>query len=491
MTRVACCTLHAGCAWRRGSVLFAVFVMIVLAALVGTTLLYRGDSYAAGVDAQRLERRLRAAAWSGVCLAAERLAAQRDELLAGGSPRLGNDLVIESEGEPRFVVRFEELTEEGVRVTPEAARLNLNTATESMLASAPGFDASLAARLVASRGTGFDSVETALNVITPAGSDSEDGVDDDGMSRFTVFSFDPGVTVGVGGGDGSNDPGPGRRRLVLAGPWDDTKSKALGARLSPEAAKAVEDAMKSQQPPRRPAGLVRAMGRAAVPTAQWAAVLDEVAFVRDEYIAGLIDINTASEAVLASVPGIDAGAAGRIVSTRATLAAGQKAKVTWPLTEGVLPLAGFEQAVNHITVRSLQWRVKVVAVREDEPSGVDQARRPGRVVVLEAVIDVASTRPRVAYMRDATYDDLAAVMRSITREGMDEEWPTIERPLEPSAEVIAGPAQPEAVRGAAARRAEGRAPRGGARRTEAAPATEAEPPLRDPRIGRWRPTRRP
>jgi DNA uptake protein ComE-like DNA-binding protein len=472
---------------RRGSVLFAVFVMIVLAALIGTTLLYRGDGYAAGVDAQRLERRLRAAAWSGVCLAAERLGSQRDELLAGATPRLGSELVIESEGEPRFVVRFEELTDAGAQSIAEGARLNLNTATESMLASAPGFDGVIAARLVASRGTGFDSVETALGAIMPGGDEEENDAAPPGASDFTVFSFDPAVTGSGGGSEGSDGGGAGRRRIVLAGAWDDAKAAALKERLPSEAAQAIDEAMKGQQPPRRPAGLVRVLARLGVPTAQWATVLDEVAFVRDDYIAGLVDINSASEAVLACVPGIDASAAARLIVTRETLAAAQRARVTWPLTEGVLPLANFEEAVNFITTRSLQWRIRVEAVREDDDPTGERARLPGRHVVLEAVIDVASTRPRIAYLRDATYDDLAAAMREMTRMEQRGAWP-VPGPEPAAIEAPAPEAAPEQsppVRPAVARRA------ARAERAAQPSAPEPEPAARDPRVGRWRPTNRP
>jgi hypothetical protein len=75
--------------------------------------------------------------------------------------------------------------------------------------------------------------------------------------------------------------------------------------------------------------------------------------------------------------------------------------LVWLVSESILTVDQFEQAIDLLTTRTLQWRVVVEAGFVDTGSdeGADFPPLVDRVVV-EAVIDVASERPRVAYLRD-------------------------------------------------------------------------------------------
>src|SRR4051812_37446493 len=73
---------------RRGSILLTVMVVITLAALVGTTVLYRADAQRGSARNGMEHAQLRALAWSGVQGAMAELASQRGDLMQGGTPAL-------------------------------------------------------------------------------------------------------------------------------------------------------------------------------------------------------------------------------------------------------------------------------------------------------------------------------------------------------------------------------------------------------------------
>jgi hypothetical protein len=86
--------------------------------------------------------------------------------------------------------------------------------------------------------------------------------------------------------------------------------------------------------------------------------------------------------------------------------------VAWPAAEGVLTPEQFREAVDYLTTRSMQWRVRVEAGFETAEEGpavflAEDAPKLRDRIVLEAVIDVSSERARVAYLREITMLDAA------------------------------------------------------------------------------------
>jgi type II secretory pathway component PulK len=141
---------------RRGSVLMAVLVVVVMGAALGTSALLSVQSHRAGTDAEVRRAQSRALAWSGVQAAMREIAAQREELLSGGRPDLtGSWTLFDDELGRQGVVRLVDLseTEDGL-ATSESAKLDVNRATEEMLARLPGVGESLAKRIVEERARG-------------------------------------------------------------------------------------------------------------------------------------------------------------------------------------------------------------------------------------------------------------------------------------------------------------------------------------------------
>lgn len=121
-------------------------------------------------------------------------------------------------------------------------------------------------------------------------------------------------------------------------------------------------------------------------------VLNHFTASDDEVTDGLINVNTASAAVLATLPGMEESLAESIVSARRGISPERRTSIAWLYQEGVLDAAKFKALAPYLTARSSQFTFQVIGF--GLPSG--------RYRVLEAAIDVAGGARRVTYLRDAT-----------------------------------------------------------------------------------------
>jgi len=108
--------------------------------------------------------------------------------------------------------------------------------------------------------------------------------------------------------------------------------------------------------------------------------------------AGMINVNTAPAAVLASVQGMDQAAAEAITTVRAGLDSQTKSTIAWLYTRGVLDEEKFKAVAPMLTAKSYQYRLRCIGF------GVPCQR----MCVLEAVIDIGRGSPRVVYLRELT-----------------------------------------------------------------------------------------
>jgi len=459
---------------RAGVVLVAVLVVVSIGALVGTTLLYGASAgREVGAASVRLQQS-RMAAWSGVQAVAAELAEQRDELLRGGSPRLTRAWRLgTAEGGGVAVYRIVMQGEEVV--VSEAGRLDANTVPADVLAKAPGVGEGGAERIVAGRsGRPFLSVVDVMEELTraevtaaPSRAGASAGGDGSGDATtaadvLTVFSFDPNVQAGIGP---RGSQARGRSRIAVIGELTEEVERELGARLD---RRGVEIASGLFRKGRRLGSYRAVVGELiedGVPAAEWGPVLDAIGpadMEGDEaFVRGRVDINHAPAEVLACIPGIDAAAAEQIVERRGTLGADERASPAWPVVAGILTPRQFAEAADLLTARTLQWRVvveggRLIEERDREPAirigggGDDVGDVPEDAVladrvVLEAVIDVAGERPRVAYLRDVTWLPVAGVlaqrrsaigeegevagMRGEGDDGADDQWAAVSTPV--------------------------------------------------------------
>lgn len=447
---------------RRGVVIFAVLIIVVLSALIGWTVLTRADAQMSTLSASMKRTQARAAAWSGIQAIMGQLMVQREALIGGASPELDGEVDVFAEAGWRGVARVIG------RIEPEAARLNVNSASVEMLVASRAFDAARASAIAAEAASApFGSPEDVPELADPrlsrlaarddpatAGANARASESADGRSGtswtggdigWTAVSADPNVQAGVRGaaGEASFALLSGDRRINLNQAWSEDLGAVFAGRLGPAIGQALKSIMASGRTFVRIRDVLTMVRSAGVGPAEWGALLDAITTTEDEYLIGRIDLTTATAGALACVPGIDADLAETLVRTRERLDAATLRSLAWPVTEGVLTPEQFERAVDSLTTRSLQWRVRIEAGIERAGSGALDATsgivsptargsgerersRPaftarsasggsvesiattgatleGRVV-FEAVIDVASARPRLALFRDVTLE---------------------------------------------------------------------------------------
>jgi DNA uptake protein ComE-like DNA-binding protein len=110
-------------------------------------------------------------------------------------------------------------------------------------------------------------------------------------------------------------------------------------------------------------------------------------------LMGLVNVNTASKAVLSMLPGMDENLAEQIAGARDAVEADKKTSIAWLVSQNVLEPAKFKEVAPYLTARSFQFRVRCVGF--GYPSG--------RFCALEAVVDLAQGTPRTLYLRDLTH----------------------------------------------------------------------------------------
>jgi hypothetical protein len=156
--------------------------------------------------------------------------------------------------------------------------------------------------------------------------------------------------------------------------------------------------------------------------------------------------------------------------------------------EGILSPDEFVKAVDWMTTRSMQWRVRLEAGIIDTDSPERGTPELQERMTLEAIIDVASDRPRVAYLRDVTLLSTAFTLKSridADAEDLDRLPETAEVPDMPA--PTGDPSTGTGLRFNAGLNFNAPPPR-----TNAPPAPSVGPPSPQPpaagvdrRIGRW------
>ena len=105
-----------------------------------------------------------------------------------------------------------------------------------------------------------------------------------------------------------------------------------------------------------------------------------------------VNINTAPASILAQVDGIDEALANTIVSARQGLSPEASRSIAWLLEESLLDADQFKQIEPFIAARSFQFHIQVIGY----------ALPSGRYRVLESIVDLIGSEPRVLYIRDLT-----------------------------------------------------------------------------------------
>jgi DNA uptake protein ComE-like DNA-binding protein len=442
----------------RGMVLLAVLIVITIGALIGATLLVTVDAERSGAQTTLRRTQSRALAWSGAQLVMAELSQQREAMLEAIEPDIQTEWeLFEDERGRAAVVRLIKAGPDESLLVSETAKLDVNHATKEMLAALPGIGTETRAQAIIDarpftsveelvRVEGFaadalygfsDTPEALIAVPTEPGEGGEDafgpdigleiGAPSDAalIDLLTVFSFDPNVQSGLG------NPEPrGKLRVNLNVPWSDRLARAVEDQWGKDAVQVAEQLFNSGVTFGSDEQMIENMLTIGLNSAeQLSPVLDAVTTSDDMYRLGRVDILLADVEVLDALPGIDLAKAFEIVDARENLSALDRLSPMWLVQEGILTLAEFAKLSDHVTTRSTQWRVRIEAGYRApgaiaDVAGVADSVLEGMAadlsfdeplqdrVVYDIVIDVASQRPRMAYMREVTLLDLARSLRT-------------------------------------------------------------------------------
>jgi type II secretory pathway component PulK len=126
-------------------------------------------------------------------------------------------------------------------------------------------------------------------------------------------------------------------------------------------------------------------------------LLDSTTTSRDAVIPARINVNTASQTVLACLPGLQDADVQAIIQNRPSLSSTDTPdpvfqSPAWLITQANLKPATLKTLEKYITARSSVYRVQSLGYLD---GGGPTAR-------IEAVIDTNNGRPRIVYWRDLT-----------------------------------------------------------------------------------------
>ncbi len=423
---------------RRGVILLVVFVIISGAALIMTSLSFLGRAEMRSAALVNRTSQAHALAWSGVQAVMAELDRQRSDLLNGGQPQITDNWSLYGSETERGMVYLLPVGLEDELFVSESAKLDINLADAESLARLGDLltpeqaEAIVAARKQRSGGR-FDSIADLLQIegFTPqmlygpleridvqrAATESPDAdAQFDRRLRYlergvggpaprgladvlTVYSIEPVLQS------------TGRYRINLNAQYDDSMHRRIARRFGDELASTVRT-FRQNEP-----DLV-------IDEKTWYTLLSQAEMDEgkpDEYIDGFclddqhfaqgrVDLNRAPVEVLSALPGLDGELATAIVSARETISASERAGVSWLVNSGALNSEQWIAAAPHLTWRTSAWRVRVLGrVLSGDREGSEVAAE----CVYEAVIDLSSPQPRVAYLRDVTMLETVIALRNL------------------------------------------------------------------------------
>jgi len=410
----------------RGFVMLAVMVVVGGALLIAASLLFVIQADAAGAAGTLQAEQSRSLAWSGVQVVMSELDDQRETILDSERPTLDDEYVLYEAGRELGVARLLPIAPDGELLVSEAGKLDLNVIDADALEATGLVDATLAQAIIDYReslGRPFQSVAELLQVegVTPDllyGPIEDIKLIDD--ANFIAAPLDERYAASVGAGDvrgladvvtvfafEPNLQRNGKLRINLNVPWSEDLGRRIADRFDEEGASVVRAVLRQGGAFDSESRIFEIMNNANVEPEEWPEYVDAFTAEDHDYRKGLLDINTAPYEALLGLPGLDPDQAAEIVNAREGLTREDRWSIAWPAIEGVVEPEQYNEFGDRLTTRSWTWRVRIAAGTVDAEDPDAELRHP---VIYEAVIDLSSPRPRLAYLRDITMLETAATI---------------------------------------------------------------------------------
>jgi len=437
---------------RNGTVLAAILVIVMLSALAAAVLLYRAQAEVTAATAAGRGQQAYAAATAGLARAMAVLSAAGDDTaMWADNPDLFQGQWVCNDGVNDWFFTFyayNPIEPEVLRngLTDEASKININTASQEtlrkLLAAAENPDELvdtlmdyrdadantrpegaeqddydrlpwpylikngplmtmeellLVKGFTASLVYGDDyNVSGLLDASEDDGDESFPPDDSDGqlgrglLGVATTWSYGPNVSLDGERRENMNTGGD----LAAAGLSDQTREFIRIYREEGNAFGHPADLLELRYQLKKDQGSLKAGQWIAsgVGSAELPAVVDRLTVTGLAVELGKVNINTAGAEVLAALPGFDDELASRILLAREGLDASVRETIAWPYTQNVVSADTFKAIAPSLTARSWQFHARCVAY----------GWPCGQYRVIEAVIDLAGTTPRILYQRDLT-----------------------------------------------------------------------------------------
>ena len=412
----------------RSFVLIAVLVVITGAVLVGTSMIFIAQGRVVETAGAADAAQMRALAWSGVQAVMSELNDQREQLLHSKTPRLDSQYTIYESESRAGIVRLLPMSADNQALTsPEAGKIDLNSATSGVLGLTGMIEPSSAEAIISFRDQNlkrpYQSVAELLlapgamitpqrlygplEELTPRDQAQQESMDlaervaarlqtnrVRGLTDIvTVFSVEP-----VAQRDG-------KPRINLNQPWSEALGQQITSRFDAQVVLQVKTLMEQGTKFEKDGSIVKALIDAATDQRLWPDILDAFTTQPSEFQVGRLDINTAPLPALLTLPEITGAQAAQIISVRDQLSDDERSTIAWPVLSQVISPQTLVALADRITTRCFMYRLRVAAgeVNPDQPDG--PMNNP---VIFEVVIDLSSPKPRVAYMRDISVLQAAA-----------------------------------------------------------------------------------
>lgn len=423
---------------RRGVILLVVFVIISGAALVMTSLSFLGRAEMRSASLVGRNAQAHALAWSGVQAVMAELDRQRQDMRDGHEPQVSDQWSLYGTSTERGMVYLLPVGPDDELIVSESAKLDINLADAASLERVGTFiPPELAEAIVTARnarsGARFDSLADLLDVkgVTPellwgplgkvelqraveGESDPEAqferrlrymergiaGPAPRGLADLlTVYSIEPVIQT------------TGRYRINLNSEYDDRMHRRIARRFGDELAETVRTFRRNEP------DLVidnrlwyTLLAQADPEDGNPDEYLDGFCLDEQRFAQGRVDVHRAPLDVLAALPGLDADLATAVVSARESLSASERAGLRWLIESGALTAEQWVAAAPRLTWRTSAWRVRVLG---RVLAGDGEAPQVEAECVYEAVIDLSSPQPRVAYLRDVTMLETVVALRHL------------------------------------------------------------------------------
>ena len=451
---------------RRGFVMIAVLVVVAAAILVATGAIFAARAATVTSRASDTERRLRDAALDGVLLAADRIGADREKILAGAAPT-AEPLVLEiPDGDRRIEVRLVPQWN-GELFASEAAKIDANLAAPEALEKLTEDGAEVArelvARLAARRpltsidalpalATASEASEALREVLGPlrAIGDERDDLEESGAESRARASVPPLVELlTVHGAEPLVDAvGEPKLDLVAAfGGGAEGQSTASLSQFEDAERDVLEAAVRDARGGSPDGGggaaaddgvVARELIARGVDLARIDQILAGCTLEAGTHGAPRLDIVRADVRALAALDGLGAEAAARIVDLRDSLDETERRGTSWLVSRRALTTEQYGAVAGRITHRSALWRFRIEAriERGEGETGVRSARArsstagnaprddPRASYAFDCIVDVSTERPRIAFLRDVSLLPTARALAMLAgNAAADEEMP--------------------------------------------------------------------